>query len=371
MLETGRGSQRTRRKNQMLILEPAPGKEIPISAQAIEDYKLSLTPFQQEQLTAWGGRDWGCLRDGAPVFYVWTGREKEVVYFGHSPNFRLPVRLPGSNHASNPIDFVPENLRADELIDMTDALFGWTPEPGGKRKDSCAGRLFFSDGKLLSDSTNLWYRKETVIPRVLSGPKATTFQHYLAQDRESGHDPDRKASLAHYGTPRTETQIRGRKQYWHRGRDPQIEASEKERQHERQLTRIQPLNAGVRFRFRVSFENLRDEELGALLWALQPCGEEGKQYVHKLGMGKPLGMGAVEIDQLNLCLTDRSNQRYKRLFTEAGGDWETGADSASPETYKLAFEEFLIARLRDQHHSLGRIADLPPGRAAGNDGMAR
>ncbi len=101
--------------------------------------------------------------------------------------------------------------------------------------------------------------------------------------------------LSHYGTPTDETRIRGHKQYWHKGEKPDIEATVKERQLESQVTRISPLATGVSFRFRVRFENLREEELGALLWALMLPGEEGQEYRHKIGMGKPLGMGAIEI----------------------------------------------------------------------------
>lgn len=347
------------RYNQCIVLEKAAVKEIKISRQAVKDYQMSLTPYQQEQLIDWGGGEWGCLRDGAPIFYIWEDEQSEVVYFGHNPYFRVPLRLPETDHASNPLDFVPENLRAEELIDLADALFGWTPEPGSKRKDSCAGRVFFSDGKLVGTPDDIWYREEPIIPHVLSGPKATTFQHYLVQDSDLGHDPDRKVSLAHYGTLSSETQIRGRKYYWHRGQDPKIEASAKEREHERQLARIQPLKSGVHFRFRINFENLRDEELGALLWALRPRGEPEQTYVHKIGMGKPLGMGAVEIDTLNLHLTEREDRRYRRLFNEANS-WETGEEAASAEEFQQAFEDFLLSHLEDVHPNVNKAADLPP-----------
>jgi len=358
MLETGRGAQRTRRKNQALVLEEIAGKEIPISKQAVEDYKLSLTSFQKEELSDWGGGEWGCLRDGAPVFFVWTGREKEVVYFGHSPNFRVPVRLPGMDHASNPLDFVPVDLRADELIDCADAMFGWTPESGGTRKDSCAGRVFFSDAELLTKDANLWYSPQPIAPHVLSGPKATTFQHYLVQDRNLGHDADFKDTLAHYGTPRTETQIRGRKHYWHKGSAPDIEANAKELQHESQLSRIRPLKPGVRFAFTIHFDNLRDYELGALLWALQPRSSAGENYVHKIGMGKPLGMGAVQIDHVNLKLTDRIAQRYMRLF-DGGNQWAEGLEPAEQD-FATIFEEFILSQTSAIHPDAGKAADLPP-----------
>jgi CRISPR-associated protein (TIGR03986 family) len=358
MLETAKSGQTSPRKNQALVLEASSSKEIPINPQAVRDYKLSLTQFQKDNLGDWEGGEWGCLRNGAPVFYVWTGREKEVIYFGHSPNFRVPVRLPGLDHASTPLDFVPLELRADELTDLADALFGWTPEPGSKRKDACAGRVFFSDAHLLSDGGDIWYDQLPVAPHVLSGPKATTFQHYLTQDRNLGHDPDSKQTLAHYGTPRTETQIRGYKHYWHRGQDPDIKASDKEREHESQLTRIQPLKAGVRFSFRIHFENLRDYELGALLWALQPRGSTDETYVHKIGMGKPLGMGAIYMDQANLHITDRKNKRYAGLFGDGDGFcWDSG-EVASDEDFASTFEQYILAELEGIAPQAVALVDL-------------
>jgi hypothetical protein len=44
--------------------------------------------------------------------------------------------------------------------------------------------------------------------------------------------------------------------------------------------------------FTVWFHNLAEVELGALLWALEL---EGEGWEHRLGLGKPLGMGAVRI----------------------------------------------------------------------------
>jgi hypothetical protein len=55
---------------------------------------------------------------------------------------------------------------------------------------------------------------------------------------------------------------------------------------------IQPVRAGTKFRFYLSFENLSKNELSGLLLALHPA--EG--FRHRIGLGKPLGLGAVCID---------------------------------------------------------------------------
>ncbi|MCC6607995.1 MAG: TIGR03986 family CRISPR-associated RAMP protein [Anaerolineae bacterium] len=340
MLETGKNDQKSPRKNHALVLLPDDRPPLlEIRPQAIQDYLDGLTPFQKEKLTDWGSER-GCLRDGAPVFYVPEG--KEVSFFGHSPNFRIPARLSGETRAANPLDFVPDQLRRGSEPDLADAIFGWVEDDNiGLKEKQRAGRVFFHDATYQSAQSGVWFRQQPIAPNTLSGPKATTFQHYLVQDGRAGqygHHPDNKVVLAHYGTPTDETRIRGHKLYWHKGDNPDIEASSKELSHEKQLTRIMPLKPGVRFTFKIRFENLRPEELGVLWWALALPGETDKVYRHKIGMGKPLGMGTVSITP-RLVITDRA-LRYQALFDQSA--WQEGAQSTEPQPYLTAFESYLL-----------------------------
>lgn len=359
MLETAKEEQESPRRNHALVLLPHDkAKPLKISRQSVEDYRAGLTPFQREELGEyWAGGQWGCLKQGAPVFYVAEGNK--VVYFGHSPNFRIPARLFGQERAATPHDFVPPTLRSDPRPDLADAIFGWVEEEGVGLEGQRAGRVFFGDARFMGAENGVWLEPEPITPHTLSGPKPTTFQHYLAQDRAEGHDPDDKKSLAHYGSPPNRTQIRGHKLYWHRGTEPGIQATAQERQHEKQLTRIVPLKPGVRFSFKVHFENLREEELGALWWALTLPGEEGQTYCHKLGMGKPLGMGAVTMTP-KLYLTDRQ-VRYHHLFARDG--WDKAASESDAKSYLKAFETFVlwenrIAPDKDRLAEVERIRQL-------------
>ncbi|WP_052337850.1 TIGR03986 family CRISPR-associated RAMP protein [Chloroflexus sp. Y-396-1] len=344
MKESARGkAQRSPRKSHALVLMPdEEAHTLKIRPQAIKDYLAGLTPYQKEQLTAWSGDPRGspngCLYHGKPVFFVAEGNE--VVYFGHSPNFRIPARLHGANRAATPHDFVPDALLNYPEPDLADAIFGWVEDqnyPQGQH----AGRVFFEDARFIGAQNGVWLQSKPITPHVLSGPKATTFQHYLVQDRNAGHDPDRKETLAHYGSPPDTTQIRGHKLYWHRGTSPEIEATPKEREHEKQLTRMIPVKPGVCFNFTVHFENLRPEELGALLWALTLPGEPGKEYRHKLGMGKPLGMGAVKITP-RLILSNRQGRqgRYGQLFDES--KWHLAEQTADATPYVEQFERYVL-----------------------------
>jgi CRISPR-associated protein (TIGR03986 family) len=317
MLEAGDvGKTRSPRARQVLMLLPDNKRQpVKIPEQVVKDYLDSLTPFQRDKLSDWSS-DQGCLGNLKPVFYILENNE--VLAFGHSPNFRVPALVKdqdGRPRAANAYDFVPDDHKGRQEPDFADCLFGWVEEKDGPA-GSRAGRVSFGDAHFTGAQNGVWM--EMLTPHVLANPKPSTFQHYLVQDRQEGHDPDRNEELAHYGSDRSTTQIRGFKHYWHRGKQPVIEATDKEKEHESQLTRIVPLKPGVTFSCRIHFENLRPAELGLLWWALALPVGDGETYCHKIGMGKPLGMGGIAI-RPTLTLTERP-QRYQTLF--AGEAWQ-------------------------------------------------
>jgi len=302
MLETsGQKQESTRAKHYIVMPPDNKARRLPIPQQVIDDYRASLTQFQKENLMDWSGNqcsEWGCLGEGKPVFYVADNpdRPAEVLFFGHSPNFRVPALVGG--HATSPLDFAPEDLRNDAHPDLADAIFGWVEEkdwgPHVEKQGQYAGRVSFSDAYFVDATNGIWYSEDPITPKTLASPKPTTFQHYLVQSGEQGHNPDRKPQLAHYGTSSEQTAIRGHKFYWAKGKNPDIQAGKKDLEHETQLTRMVPVKPGVRFAFKIDFENLRHEELGALWWVLT-LGGHAKTHRHRRGMGKPLGIGAISI----------------------------------------------------------------------------
>lgn len=366
MRETG-GASSARDKNYIFLPKNEKAKRLHIPNQVIEDYRAGLTPYQLDSLRDWrdGIHDesWGCLGHDKPVFYISNESDpNKVQYFGHNPNFRIPVMLDGSDRAANPLDFVPNHLLDNPNSDMADAIFGWVEELDEKHGESAenrsvagptkqrAGRVFFSDAMYTDDASGVWYNgKEPITPKILSNPKPTTFQHYLIQDKTKGHDPDEKEALAHYGTPPSQTGIRGYKFYWHKGSDPDIKyapTSSDNKRPEDVLTRIIPIKSEVCFESKIHFENLRPEELGVLCWVLMLPGQTGKTYRHKIGMGKPLGMGAVQITLKNINLSlrkdiDEKNQgRYSSLLNNTA--WFLPDSVAkNAEDFILAFEDFM------------------------------
>ncbi|OQY88126.1 MAG: CRISPR-associated RAMP family protein [Chloroflexi bacterium UTCFX4] len=272
-------------------------------------------------------------QEGDPLFYL-VDANGQLQFFGPTMMFRLPY-LRTAN------DFVPEQLRRESDLDLAEAMFGCTKQKGEGKARAYASRVFVSDAKLEAGQGDVWLMpdEEILTPRILSSPKPTTFQHYLTQGDDAARE---KKNLKHYASDLNKTEIRGHKLYWHKGevsrQDIELEPDKDKQQLAKQLTGIKPVRAGVTFKFRVNFENLNDAELGALLWVLGlPDG-----YCQALGMGKPLGMGAVKITP-TLYLSNR-NQRYARLFEN-----DKWADSVQQEMereqFTRAFENFVLERM--------------------------
>lgn len=80
----------------------------------------------------------------------------------------------------------------------------------------------------------------------------------------------------------------------------------------RQKVRITPIDAGNNFYFEVDFVNLDRQELASLCATLTPS----QHYQHKIGMGKPIGMGSVKIEMAGLFLVDRGRRYQQTTFTK-------------------------------------------------------
>lgn len=326
-----------------------PEKSIPIDDIDIDAYRESGAGITQRitrsRFSVLPNQD----RESIPCFYVrWQDSEgRERIAFGHTAMFRLPYTL-------SPRDLLPAEHRDVQTIDMAEAIFGRVVDEG----HAIAGRVYFGDAKLTSPRP-----PEPEISLLLSGPKPTAVQQYLVQpsdepSRMRVYDPDENGERA---------TLRGHKLYWHRGNAAVKQAiadAEQARADARgrdaddtQTTHLRPVAAGTQFTFTVHFENLSKVELGALIWALQlPQGKEtpSVDYCHKVGMGKPAGLGSVKITA-TLHLSDRRT-RYRQLFD--GAQWQPVAKSAdtAPNEFLASFESFML----DAHGVAdSSLADLP------------
>jgi len=138
--------------------------------------------------------------------------------------------------------------------------------------------------------------ENAVTLRELSSPKPPRASFYF--------QPSSRKKL-----PPSGSQPKGRKFYlphpeqgavgWGSTRDPRTPKEKKAS--ERQLS-VRPIPATTEFWFAIDFDNLSEGELDLLCYALVPI----PSYLHRLGLGKPLGLGLVQIDVAGIFLVDRA-----------------------------------------------------------------
>lgn len=311
--------------------------------------------FPRDQPTNGCRKRAGFLRDGEPVFFLTDDsamceeNPAGLLFFGRAQMFRFPYDL-------SPADLVPESL-SHAGLDISEAVFGRVGSDRATAGTTLKGRVFFEDAVAYQGGPA--WTENLLVPRILSAPKPTSFQHYLTQD-----GMQRAQELTTYLNG-DRTTIRGHKLYWHRWDQSQgVEQAREKAGHEEKLadlshgrearhsqhTIIQPIKADIRFKSRVRFHNLTDVELGALLTALDL--PEG--CAHKIGMGKSLGLGSVRI-QTTLYVMDRS---------ECYSSWSSnGVTSKLGENFRDAFATVIL-----HHAQTSGEAILPQGRGLGRIG---
>jgi hypothetical protein len=100
---------------------------------------------------------------------------------------------------------------------------------------------------------------------------------------------------------------------------------------------IQPLGRDTQFRFRLDFTALEAEELGALLFAIAL----EKKMRHKIGYGKPLGLGSIYLEPVKLTQID-----YAARYTSPGrGKIEVQGETLWNNEFIDAFEKDHLAAL--------------------------
>lgn len=192
-------------------------------------------------------------------------------------------------------------------ITHAEQLFGFAPRVGsGKTRalPALASRVRFSFGRLVPGSQNPRLPETTL--RALLSPKPPSPALYFFHRRNpADREPIGKSKL----NPK-EHAPQGRKVYLHQKADPQTQGPPPWKTADpgnlpQLKSRVRPLRDNLTFYFHVDFENLRDDDLGLLLYALRPT----ERFRHKLGMGKPIGLGTVRIEPCAFFEVDRE-RRY-------------------------------------------------------------
>ena len=182
-------------------------------------------------------------------------------------------------------------------------LFGMT---GESNEETLGSRIRFADASVAQEWVNREYYDDIVTLETLGGPKLSNTEFYL--EKVAGAD----FWTYDYYTKEGNTypyyaKLRGRKYYWHQPdkRLPKgIERTELNKS-------VRPVKSGVVFEGKLYFDRISEHQLNQLLWILNGGNAEEQPVrgpiAFKLGGGKPLGLGSVELKVQNV--TERYLQK--------------------------------------------------------------
>lgn len=261
---------------------------------------------------------------GVPVFYT-LDINNEVDSIGHTKYYRLP-----NTKDIGDLSHIYET-HYEEKIDFADSIFGNVADEIQK-----SGKVFFESLELSNSAKELASKR----PKILNSPKPTSFQLYLSQPKNVN-----KVNLKHWDSQNSP--INGYKQYWHRitpndsSKNGWVEIQKEQKKYDVNPDPIKPLEKGAKFSGRIRFDNLTDEELGALLCALNLP----DNCCHKLGMAKPLGLGSIRINAKVSAI--KRADRYQQLFSENNMLFEAKEEASDGVGYLESFKKYIISNAND------------------------
>lgn len=204
---------------------------------------------------------------------------------------------------------------------------------------SIASRLRFTDTEVFE---NVKFDTPRLMP-VLGTPRYSSTEFYLERPEE---EPAAMWNYDYYTVNKEDdkgikklatykAQLKGRKVYWQgtdklqneRNLEAQklFEKGDQSKTGENNMkirSAGRALMLGAKTRFKVYFEDITEEELAALLYSLTL----GNDCNHRIGRGKPYGMGAVKlnVEKLNL-----------RTYSFDGGELSITENEVDPKSYKM------------------------------------
>ncbi len=300
------GSDVNKRSWYQVILQPAENDNaLQISSSVYDDY---LAWGQMAHGSRFGKTDSKVprkLEAGQPAFAL-LDDSGNIIAIG--ANMMMPMRYEYSiaEVAKRTPDTTEKTVTeySHDTLDMTQTVFGYINGPGTQK--ALRTRVFFEDA--ICATANPWLSGDGGIrrPDVLSGPKPTAVQMYLAGGIPLQTWNDKDAVL------------RGHKRYWSRSADAAYDSLHPptptgKAPSETQITKIRPVKHDVKFHGRIRFENLSLAELGALYATIQLP----KGLTHRFGMAKNLGLGTIKVSVSHTTLLDMAT-RYASLDENAG-----------------------------------------------------
>ncbi|MDD5028533.1 MAG: TIGR03986 family CRISPR-associated RAMP protein [Rhodoferax sp.] len=268
---------------------------------------------------------------GQTMYFNLDADGKKITELAYSQIWRKAVQKDGkpwtTSHALPSLDLSP--LNGERPLSPSELLFGIVQDMGDAYEKSTTAYKAANPAKAFASKVRFGYgialkpvvTEAAVTLKILASPKPPSpAMYFKKRDGETAY-----ISKAMLSNAPDKYVLQGRKAYLHGLRDASgqicklandgkaapagqgtapwqsIDAAKDAKQ----KVCVTPIAQGQDFYFEVDFANLSQAELESLCATLQPTAN----YEHKLGMGKPIGLGSVKINVIGLFLVNRQ-QRY-------------------------------------------------------------
>lgn len=244
-----------------------------------------------------------------------------------------------------------------------------------KHTRNLASRVRFYDAVLAAGEDRAKVQDSLIVLRELSSPKPKGYQgdgeEKFKTDRPSLYFRDSQANpeisydeLREYldtPNPVNHPLPHGRKFYLLREEPSQLDRAIYEEQikkgHDSQdkenKPQCKPIKPGTQFEFTVAFDNLSNAELTLLKTALTPAATTGAKFYHRLGLGKALGMGIVQVAMTGTEYINRKERYAVDGLLNGGG--KTTAEVVEDDPSLI--DDQTLAQIR----KAGSVEGLKPG----------
>lgn len=247
-----------------------------------------------------------------------------------------PSMIGRQTHANAPTELIPDAHRKAphrSRLSPADRIFGWTADGTDLESNAALrghkGQIRVDPPEVRGGAQRITPFKNPIALFTLNGPKTSQHRFYSGDSKQQplAQEPDRPFDAGAGHTLRgrkfylAQPEIRDAPEYWQPSRKPMAWRPNRFRE----FLAPEPVNTNVAtailgwvkpktvFTTTLHVTNISGMELGALLWLLALPDEA----TLGLGLGKPLGFGAVRIEAdwnaVDICSVEQQRKRYRSV----------------------------------------------------------
>lgn len=341
-----------------ILIPKKNGKRYEFTKEEFDDFKYII---EQRKNRIEGGKD----KESSSFYYDKELEVGDPLLFeeedGKMVKHLAFSEIPRLRYKFSPLDLVPKEFLPDDSLDslsFSEKLFGTVGDNKKKDKEkkdelvALAGRVFFGEAK--NYNSKMVDNGKLVKLKAFGEPHPTLTTFYLDNAEKNYNDKGK-------------VEIKGRKFYWHHKDKIGIEFDKYRSSVEMPFDKkkntnelaynssLELMDINNKFEFDVHFENLTDEELGVLIYAIEL--EEG--LLHKVGRGKAFGFGSckIKIEEFNL---ENENKYNYNSFLENIFKEKEEIERKKEECLKKAKEKYINDRknIKELKAILSKTNDL-------------